>query len=175
MRFISPYPGFRIVVKHQDIEILASGQPRVLKDGFTAEFRITDVTDWERDFARKNFAFRGTVTDEGGRDIDPTNSRVSSFDTSTINNDSLRKEVEQILLSHVDQGRDFYHVEAPKVAPPWPTYDKVPAAKIAAKVAEDGYDVEAVLAYERANKNRDSVLDALGALGKTEEEELVAA
>lgn len=176
MRFISPFPRFRLICKHQKIEILASGLPRVLEDGYTAEFRNTDVTDWERDLARETFTFRGTVTDEGGRDVDPVKTRVSTFDTSKIGDEKLRGEVERFMINHPDHGRDFIVAERPKAAPPWPTYDSVHPSKIAAKVKEDGFDPQAVIAYERENKNRASVISALEALREGEpEEELVAA
>ena len=182
MRFISPYSAYRIIAKHQEVELLASGQPRVIAPGFTCEFR-PDATDWERDVARETFSFTGAVTDEGGRDLDPI-TRVSSFDSSVIKNDVLRKEIEKRLLESDAYGHDYVMVEKPSLPPPWPTYDKTKgggrglttAAVIAAKVEEDGHDVEATIAYERSNQNRSDVIEALEALTKVEEEEpLVAA
>ena len=95
MRFVSKYSRFRIVCKHEKIEILASGLPRVLAPGFTAEFKQSDVTDWEREEARKRFKFSGTVRDDSGRDLDPI-TRISSFDTSTISGTELREEIRRL-------------------------------------------------------------------------------
>lgn len=68
-------------------------------------------------------------------------------------------------------GRDYVEVVAPTPDAPWPNYNRLRARKghtvaetIALKVAEDGYDVAAVLAYEKATKARDEVIDALEAL-----------
>lgn len=177
MRFVSPYERFKIIAKHQDTEVLANGTSRVLAPGFIAEFSPTDVTDFEREVARKSFSFRGTMTTLGGEPIDPAEHRISTFDSNVIQNAGLREEVEKFLLNHVDHGRDFIVADRPKLKAPWPTYDTVHAAKIAAKVAEDGYDVAEVIAYERENKNRPTVIEALEALAPTPEpeEELVNA
>lgn len=72
-------------------------------------------------------------------------------------------------------GIDYVEVIPVKVPAPWPNYDKLRnkrggatvAEQVGAKVLEDGYDATAVLAYERANANRDDVVKAL--------EEIIAA
>lgn len=178
MRFISPNPGYKIPGKKQDYELLASGQFREISPQYLCEFRPGDLTDWEIDLALDTFKFRGVPEYEGGKGIPPRQlvlMRVSSFDTATIDNPDLRKVVEEKLLA--TQGIDNHLLaERPKVAAPWPAYDKVHPSKIAAKVAEDGYDPKAVIAYERDNKNRQSVIEALEALvTEAPAEELVEA
>jgi len=176
LRFISKHPGYRIVCKHQDIEILASGLPRVLRDGYTAEFKVSDVTDWERDAARGAFTFVGTTTTLGGNPIDPVTTRISGFDTNRIADTTLRAEVEKALQVNTAFGHDYILVEKPTLPAPWPKYDSEKVAAIAGKVADSGYDPQDVIAYERANKNRPSVIEALEALlVKEPEEELVTA
>jgi hypothetical protein len=177
MRFISPYPGLRLIVKHQEVELLANGSHRVTAPGFTAEFRTNDVTSWEADAARANFTFKGQVTEEGSeRPIDPVPSRVGTYDTSVIQDAKLRKTIEDKMLAHPDHGRDFLMVAKPVVAAPWPKYDTLKNAKtIAEKVDELGLDAETVIAYESGNQNREAVIAALKALTAVEEEELVAA
>ena len=105
--------------------------------------------------------------------IDPIN-RLSVYDTDFNAdqlgwNPELKKRVEDSLLSR--QGIDFILAEAPVVPPPWPNYDRlvtghgrsieIVARKIVERVEEDGYDVDLVIAYERANANRDEVIVAL--------------
>lgn len=66
----------------------------------------------------------------------------------------------------------FILAQEPRVPAPWPNYDQAKgggrgittAEFIVRKVREDGYDPEAVAAYERQNGNRDDVLAALEAL-----------
>lgn len=67
-------------------------------------------------------------------------------------------------------------VEKPRVAAPWPAYDKLVAGsrpapsrkevveKIVSIIDDQGYDIQAVLAYELENKNRSEVIAALKAL-----------
>lgn len=173
MRFVSPYERYKIVIKHQDTEVLANGSTRVLAPGFVAEFSPTDVTLFERDLARESFSFRGTLTTEGGIPIDPVLHRISTFDTNKVPSE-MRAEIEQSLLNHPDHGRDFVVANRPKIDPPWPSYDKEKAADIPKKVADLGFDTEAVIAYERENKNRESIIGALTPKAAPEEELVTA-
>lgn len=174
LRLVSPYERFKIVAKHQDTEMLANGTTRVLAPGFVAEFTPTDVTTFERELARKSFSFRGTVKTMGGDDIDPVTHRVSTFDTNKIGDPKTRAEVEEFFRNHRDLGRDFVIAERPRLAPPWPSYDKEKAADIAKKALDLGFDPEVVIAYEAENKNRASIIDALSPK-QEEAEELVTA
>ena len=176
MRFISPNPGYKFTGKKEEYELLASGQFRQISPPYICEFKVGDTTTWERDIARERFKFRGVPNDESGvRQIDPLATRLSSFDTSTIDNPELRKVVEERLLAW-QNANDHILAEKPSVAAPWPTYDSVHPSKIAAKVKEDGYDPKLVADYERNHKNRASVIQALEALVAAEPaEELVSA
>lgn len=176
MRFISPYRQYQLVAVHENVELLASGQPRVIAPGYVCEWTPFDVTDWERDAARRTFTYKGAVMDSSGRHLDPIDEehRVSVFDTAKISDDKLRARVEKALLENSANGRDYVLVEQPKVEAPWPSYDNIVvhgqrkiehvAAKIAEKVAEDGYDPAEVVAYERQNLNRPEVIEAVEAL-----------
>jgi hypothetical protein len=186
MRFISPYPNYRHVCLHEQVEILATGLPKTLAPGFTAEFKLGDVTDYERELARATFTFKGVVNDMSGRPMDPI-VRVSSFDSNAIKNEKLRAQVEQYLLNDEQHGRDFISVQKPAREAPWPAYDKLivhgrrtielVAEKIVQTVAENGYNPDEVAAYEAENLNRPEVLAALeGVKPEPEpEEQLIAA
>lgn len=113
MRFISPIPGYNFIAIHEKVEVLASGLPRTLAPGFICRFKVGDTTDWEREYARVHFKFNGVPLSERGQmPIDPVPSRVSSFDTLTIANPKLRKEVEDRLLE-TQRPSDHMYVEPP--------------------------------------------------------------
>jgi hypothetical protein len=114
-----------------------------------------------------------------GIDEDPY-TRVAAFDSlaaQEVNgwSDEDREYVESVLLKAC--GVDFVCVDQPKLKPPWPAYDKLVAVgkrtkqmvaeKIVERVAEDGYDAGAVLAYERQELNRPEVVEALEAVEAT--------
>lgn len=176
MRFISNIRKFQVFAIHEERVRLADGTYNVTAPSFLCQWEPFDVTDWERDAARKHFKWRGTVMDQSGKTLDPIDDehRVSVYDTAAIKDASLRKRVEESLTSNAAFGIDYILVESPTVAPPWPTYDKLVTAgrrttemvaeKIAEKVVEDGYDPEAVAAYERTHLNRALVLDKLAGL-----------
>ena len=126
MRFISKYPNYKFIAVHEQVEVLASGLPRTTAPGFICEFTRFDVTDWEREEARKLFKFQGVPFLESGILLDPI-TRVSSYDTSQIENPQLRKQVEQLLLD--TQGpSDHLYVETPKrQTRPEPEEELVPA------------------------------------------------
>lgn len=188
MRFISPIERYRLVAVHQKIEVLASGLPRVLQEGFTAEFNPGDTTDWERDLARKHFKFRNIKLNQDGSEVDPIN-RVSSFDTASIKDPSLRKKVEDAMLANADFGQQegFLLAEKPKLAAPWPSYDELKphgqltAEKVAKRnletAAATGTPLDQVIAYERQERNNEKVLavyeEALAEQNRPEPDEIL--
>lgn len=188
-RFISPISGLRIVAVHEQVEVLASGLPKIVAPGYTAEFQQSDVTEWEREYARQHFQFRGTAMAMDGSPLDPL-TRVSAFDSLTIKDEALRKRVEQALLARPDYGKadGFAMVERPRLPAPFPAYDamkakgqRTTAEVIVAAVREGGYKPSDVLAYERQEKDRPEVIEALEQLAaelaekEPESEPLVAA
>jgi hypothetical protein len=96
-----------------------------------------------------------------------------------LQNNWTDEEHDRIVAKLDEQG--YLRVEPKRLPAPWPAYDKlVPqgrrtvelvAEKIAATVAENGYDPAQVAAYERQNANRPEVLAALEAGVPDEEPE----
>jgi len=193
MRFISPHANYRIVLVHEEVERLADGSMQVkpkeraeteFPRGFVAKFQRNDYTDFEKQVAYDRF---GAALNKGGRLRDDmvtpvsNDDRIGTFDTHQIQDPKLRARVEELLISHDQHGRDFLLVEQPKVGKPWPRYDELRAAgrrtvemvaeSIVAKVREDGYSPDDVLAYERQNLNRQEVLEALEELVRVPEED----
>lgn len=173
MRFISPYSNFNFSVTESEYD-LTTGRPKRI--GFVARFQPGIWLEHEREAA---FAAWGPRIRRGSRMLDdsltvpaPLDYRIGVFDTSSIHDEGLRRMVEEKMVSSRKHGRDYLHVEEPRLAAPWPRYDEVVsggrgrtneavALEIAAKVEELGLDPAAVAAYERANRNRPEVLEAL--------------
>jgi hypothetical protein len=189
MRFISPVERYRIICVHDDVEVLASGQPRVLSHGYTAEFVPGDTTDWERELARKHFKFRNIKRNMDGTEVDPIG-RVSSFDTAKVADPTLRDKVEKALLANPDNGHQEGYIlaERPQVAVPWPTYDennlkgRKTADMVAAQNIETaksiGVSLDALIAYERQNRDNAEIIalyEAANAPEVVPEDELVEA
>lgn len=105
-------------------------------------------------------------------------SRFGVFDTDWLPEQD-RDEVDAKLRSDAMNGNDYVEVVPVALDAPWPNYDKTKskgrggsvADVIAAKVVEDGYDAAAVVAYEKANKNRADVIAAIEAAAAAAPEE----
>lgn len=165
MRFVSKHGGLKIKAKPRLEEPLPTGGTKILDPGYMAEFKPTDVTDWERDAARRHFEFRGTQIEADALvPLDPVEYRISTFDTSNIPDPVLRQEVEEALMRSGLYGNAFIRVEKPRMSPPWPTYETTHHKSIANTVRDLGLDVESVIAYERQERNRPGVIDDLAAL-----------
>ena len=56
--------------------------------------------------------------------------------------EETKRYVENAFVNHADHGVDFIHVRAPKLAPPWPSYDRTFARnrKTTARVIADTVD-----------------------------------
>ena len=190
MRFITKYSGYKIPAVHEQTERLADGTTKVIAPGYMVEFKKGDLTNYEREYARKVFIWKGLPTEPGSnRELDPIDDlhRVASFDTADIRDPQLRQRVEKALLDNGAHGQDYVVVEQARPVAPWPSYDRLTAQgrrtvqmvaeKIADTVRDNGYDPDTVAAYERQNLNRTEVLEALAGLsGSTDEEpEVVAA
>jgi hypothetical protein len=133
--------------------------------------------DWAKDAVSK-LSNWGTGI---GLNEDPF-SRVGTLDTDDeARNQNWSDEdkafVEQALLNAPSNGVEYVVCSAPKTARPWSTYDEFvgdeAVAKILYTVDLTGADPKAVLRYERENKDRTDVLDALEALVEKEEEDVV--
>lgn len=177
MRFVTPYPGYKLVAIHQRVEHLADGTVKVHEPGFIVEFRTGDYTVWERDAAYERFG--GQIRRGQRMEMDmvtpaATEWRVGSYDTATIDDPDVRKKVEDALLSNQANGLDYLHVPRPEVPAPWPNYPRLTAQgrrttemvveQIREKIVDLGVTAEQVAAYERTHLNRPEVLAMLDRL-----------
>jgi len=191
LRFISKYAAYKISAI-PSVDHYGTGQPK--KRGVVCEFKLDYLHPWEIDAARSTFQFRG-VAAAGPigspiiKHVDPIG-RVSVYDTEEAEANGeyqaagvSREDVERALLSKHSLGRDFILVEKPAVPAPWPAYDKLTTSRgrdlswvveqIVSRVQDLGVDPISVIEYERANRNRPEVIDALRKIGQPAEEEVV--
>lgn len=162
MRFISSNRGLEIALRNPKITgFTQTGDPIYDGNYLKAEFQQGGVSPWEAELAIKTLLFKGMYEGE-----DPTE-RLSWFDTETAQlhygwTDDEREFAEKRLLEIED---NFMLVEQPKVPAPWHNYDTITDPKrIVALIEDTGTSASEVLAYERENKNRIAVIDAVEAL-----------
>lgn len=164
MRCISPHKGFELCLRNPRITgFTQQGDPIYDGSYLKAEFQQGGVSPWEYDLALKSFAFRGAYEDED------LYSRISWFDTEIAQKhykwtDEERKFAEERLKEDQTNGLSYIIVEAPKVPAPWAKYDDLKdASEIVALMDATGTEAGDVLSYERQNKNRQAVIDAVEA------------
>ena len=131
---------------------------QTLVQPMAAIFEQGGATQDEVNLALERFQFKGLYEGEN-----PAR-RISIYDTDEQArqhawSDELKAEIEALLDR--DQGPNYFRVESPKATLPWPSYDETPAAKVMEVARTIGVDPSTVLAYERENQNRPSVLKAL--------------
>lgn len=195
MRFLTPYRNFKLIAIGAEWEPLPNGGTKVIRPDHICEFSPWDAGDYERKLAREHFTYGGTVRDpQSNRELDPIDDqhRVAVYDTANIKDANLRAEVEQAMLSHPALGSDYILVEQPTLAPPYAKYPeqrKVQGRRTIEHAIQDitesaktmlalgALDVDAAVAYERANGNSGEVIAALESLkpAPVAEEELVSA
>ena len=167
MRFISRISAFKIEVLGQKRQQV--GDEIIITEPSTiAEFRQEAIHPWEEKAARESFQFLGVTEEDphSGIPVDPIG-RVSVFDTQEAQkrfgwSDEKRDLVEKNLITaQLSNSQDFILVNKPPLEKPWPSYETTHHAKIASMVEELGLDKAEVIEYEKENKNRPSVIEAL--------------
>lgn len=174
-----------------DVEPIYDTQGRLVSKGkraISAEMIRGGAPPWAREIALNTLEFDQMPMRGVARE-----SWVCWYDSEDAQllkgwSDEERQEIEDGLREALAKGQlpGVHVVEPPRLAAPWPAYDKLVVhgrrslemvvAKIAEKVREDGYDAGQVAAYERANLNRPEVLQGLADLAAVEpEEELIDA
>jgi hypothetical protein len=124
--------------------------------------------------------FHGMQENEAGREYDIT-PRLALFDSEREQlkngwSDSERELVENTLRKSPAYGRHFVEVVPAPVERPWRGYDDVADTDriLELAIAIDA-DFSQMIAYEKANQNRDEVLEALEAAQAEDETEIVTA
>jgi hypothetical protein len=190
-RWIAKGAGYQFIARADRSEYVAlpngTTQPRVVESMLSLDFQHRALSPYERLAAVKHWAKKqrrdGTwdafgaypnaepmpaAHDAMGRVTQWTEAfspdqRFSVYGTDWLP-EAERDFADQALRSYQDNGMEYIEVLPEAVPPPWPAYDKLDGravAKLREKVLEDGYDPHAVLAYERATKNRSSFVACL--------------
>lgn len=171
MRFVSMYPrlGLGTVVKERFV-LDAAGEHVPTTASVSVQFTDEYVTQADIDFALDYFPekmFKGRYMEADQVTQEQLDHRIGVFDTELEQarqgwDDATVAKVEAFMLAKPNYGQDFTKVEkvAGVASKPWPSYDETHHFKIPALAAELGL-LEEALAYEQANKNRDSVVDGL--------------
>lgn len=186
MRLVSQYRNFegQTLREHKEM-VLQTGDRQILQTRHSAgPFIHGALTPHEFEEALKAWPkLRGLSDGEEVR------WRFSVGDTNEWAQEqewTAKEKAEYEARLRSEAGEHYIVVEEVKIPAPWPAYDKLVVhgqrkiehvvEKIVAKVKEDEYDVDQVLAYERQNLNRDAVIAALSSLKEPEPEEpLIAA
>jgi hypothetical protein len=162
--------------------VLANGKEQVLEKHLEAVFLPAPqvISEDEIKFALDNLVFNGLPIDKNTNSFASPRIRLSAYDTERAQKengwtDEEREVVESALRSSEVYGMDFVEIPAARVQKPWATYDETPVAKIIGLAEAVGISLDEVLAYEKQNQGRDSVMflleDALGHQNALREEE----
>lgn len=167
MRFVSNSPGLGLGAYQTERYVLAvDGQRDLARESISVKFSQNGLTQDDIDFALSHFpekSFTGRWLFEDGITLQPLGERIGVFDTTECGwDDDVREKVEQWMLAKPNYGRDFVECKpvVKEIAKPWPSYNSTHHFKIPTLAAELGL-LEETIAYEKANKNRSGVVEAL--------------
>ena len=184
MLFVTPHLLYQLVGIVQEEEVYHPQTGKFLRTnrGIDAEFFHGTAPRWAMEIVMADPRFHAAWS--GLPDEQRREAMVSAYDTDLQaeqhNWDKETKEyVEQFLLRHPDHGIRYFQIDPPSVsmAEPWRGYDATHHFKIGKIAAElEPETQQYALEYERAHKNRDSVVSDLEALiGETVGEEIPVA
>lgn len=169
MRFLSKFGQFGLQIRAEDRENYANGTSRLIQTQVFAKFEPGICSSDERELAIRRWRFNGQL-----QELDEVTSiqpdyRIGLFDSRAAQaengwSDEERMLVETKLLKLAsDTPTDLLVVIEARVEAPWPRYDvfEGTTTDLMNKIVEDGYTLEAVLAYERENQNRPKIIEAL--------------
>lgn len=178
-RFVSQQKGHRVIVRNGRESYLGpQGDMVPPVTELVALFTHNLLTRDDAEEAKSRMHIRGTTEDEAGRPIDPAY-RLSVFDSEVaqLQNGWTDEETDLVvakLRSLLNRG-DVIEIEPEPVVKPWNGYDAIeePDRIVELALAVEA-DLAKVLAYEKANKARPEVIDALRAeIADGEEESVV--
>ena len=160
-RYLSRAQAFKKTVKKAEQQLIQGANGPTIHQTeapLIAFFRQGGATPAEVELALERFQFRGLSEREN-----PAR-RISVYDTDEEAathgwTPELKAQVENMLDR--GQGADYFKVEVPRLAKPWPKYDEIPADLLANTASVIGIDLDYVLAYERENGNRPEAIEVL--------------
>jgi hypothetical protein len=151
------------------------GQRYTVREAIPIQFSQGGLLQTDVDAALKHWSkWPGLTMEEDEMTPSSPIERIGVFDTVEWQDkygldDADRAEVEKLLLGNPANGVHYIKVDEVRAAIPWPTYNETHHNKIPVLAEELGC-IDQVLAYERENKNRASVVAAVEErLPKTEQ------
>ena len=165
MLFISPHPQYQLLgIRHELIRYHpTNGREIGTTPGINAEFFHGGAPRWAIEQALSNPKFQGAWA--GLPDGVDYGAYIATYDTDFQAEENqwdeeTKEEVEQFLLNHRDYG-ERYTLASPPVrdgGEPWPGYDDLHHTRIINAARAIDANMQEVLAYEKANKNRPVVV-----------------
>jgi hypothetical protein len=137
--------------------VLSTGDRQVQVEPLYIQFWQGDISQEEIAAAEAHWGvFAGRTLERDQVTSTPLISRLAAFDTDAehhpwANDPEVKAMVEEVLMSKAG-GRDYIYVPRQRLAPPWPSYDEFKGNlnALLERIEEDGYTIEAVLAYEES-------------------------
>ena len=199
MRYIAKYRRYTFKARDHVEMNLANGKSQVMQYGVVCEFNHGGLFNHEKELAKQNFKFKGTLQEmDEATPIDPVygvNNRLSVFDTDDEGlvarwaqwdklegnpEGTIKREVEERLANSSEFGADYILVEAVRVAPPYDKYvvhRKVQGRRTLEHAIKDitaafelaGFDVAQAVAYEQQENGPAELVAALEALVKVDD------
>lgn len=198
MLFVSKFAAYRHVISPGTMRWVKSpsGAERQVDNGdfFWAEFKLGGLTPAQQDIALQEFRKINPEHPLGAEPL-PTSGAISMMDAATEGEVSNAHEgyfpyqrlsrfdtedgrmcpprwqeiTEETLLGSPDFGRDMLRIDLAELVAPWPTYDEMTAEEACAFALAGGYDLEAVIRYEKGTLKREEFGRALNAARKTQQ------
>lgn len=164
-RFVSRHLNYRHGARVGREMVLADGQRQTLERHLAVKFEkaASILTEDEIKFGMDNLTFQGLPIDKNTNSHASPRIRMSGFDTVLAQEregwtDEERMVVEDALRGSDDFGVAFVEIPAQRVQKPWATYEDTPVAQLLDLAAAVGVSVEDVLAFEKQNQNRETVV-----------------
>lgn len=176
MRFASKSQEYNRTVRQPIYTIVqgpAGPEYKPTREPIMAQFEQGGLTQFEKAQCAARFTFLGSAE---GEDV---MRRVSIYDTDEAANAEgwdadTKREVEENLVA--GQNEWYFMLEVKRASKPWPSYSEQTPKQILDTVTTIGANIEDVLAYERENKNRATLIAELQQkITEQEPEPLVAA
>jgi hypothetical protein len=168
MRFAGKYGRLVVQIVPERVEAYATGASRVIQSPVLAVFMPVPLEAFERELVLSRWTFSGLYQEQDEVTTVPPDYRIGLFDSieaQELNgwSDEIRERVEAELTSIATRFDHVMVLPRTTVPPPWPTYDefKGSVGALLKRLDDDGYDLEQVLAYEKAMQNRPPLVAAL--------------
>lgn len=179
-RFVSRGPNFSMGVRDAEVEDYATGKQKTIVANLEAQFDPRGVTDEDLDTietarreGRMPDLYKGLPLDRETEGHVSIRSRLGVWDSKVAKTSGIRGVrlsaadadlVIQALRGSPQNGMDYVEVVKAQIPAPWPAYDQMDGRhpeKIVETAISIGADIPRVIAYERDNKARKAVLEAL--------------